>query len=86
MSVEERVLIDGVTNDGLRVRVTERGTQDFAVFLDGVPVEIRNANRLRDGGTTIIETARGTFQDTRPQMFSTSGTATFDGNEIRPTD
>ena len=86
MSAEERVLIDGVTADGLRVRVTERGIQDFAVFVDGVPVEIRRADRLRDGGTTIIETARGTFRDTRPKLFTTSGSVTFDGEEIRPSE
>ena len=84
MSAEERVLIDGVTADGLGVRVTERGIQDFAVFLDGASVEIRSADRLRDGGTTIIETARGTFRDTRPKLFTTSGSVTFDGEEIRP--
>jgi hypothetical protein len=84
MSAEERVLIDGVTDGGLRVRVTERGIQGFAVFLDGVPVEIQSADRLRDGGTTIIETDRGTFRDTRPQLFTTSGSVTFDGEEIRP--
>ena len=84
MSGEERVLIDGVTAGGLRVRVTERDIQDFEVFLDGASVEIRHADRLRDGGTTIIETARGTFRDTRPKLFSSSGSVTFDGEEIRP--
>jgi hypothetical protein len=82
MSQEERVLIDGVTDDGLKVR----GVQNFTVFLDGVSVEIESANRLRDGGTTIIETSRGTFQDTRPRLFSSKGSVTFDGNEIRPLD
>ena len=86
MSKEERVLIDGVTDEGLKVRVTERGVQNFTVFLDGVSVEIESANRLRDGGTTIIETSRGTFQDTRPRLFSSKGSVTFDGNEIRPLD
>lgn len=86
MSPAERVLIDGVTDDGLRVRVTERGIQQFAVFLDGVSVEIRSADRLRDGGTTIIETVRGTFRDTRPSLSSSPGSVTFEGNEIRPGD
>ena len=86
MSAEERVLIDGVTDDGLRVRVTERGIQDFAVFLDGVPVEIQSADRLRDGGTTIIETDRGTFRDTRPKLFTMSGSVTFGGAKIRPSE
>jgi hypothetical protein len=52
--------------------------------LDGVSVEIRSADRLRDGGTTIIETARGIFRDTRPKLFSSSGSVAFDGEEIRP--
>ena len=86
MSGEERVLVDGVTDNGLRVRVTERGIQDFALSLDGVPVEIRSADRLRDGGTTIIETDRGTFRDTRPKLFTTSGSVSFDGEEIRPSE
>ena len=85
MSTEERVLIDGVTDDGLRVRVTERGIQNFAVFLNEAPVEIRKADRLRDGGTTIIETARGTFRDERPRLFG-GGPVTFDGKEIRPSE
>jgi len=85
MSAEERILIDGVTDDGLSVRVTERGIQDFAVFLNGVFVEIRKADRLRDGGTTIIETVRGTFRDTRPS-FSSPDSVTFEGPEIRPSD
>jgi hypothetical protein len=66
----ERVLIDGVTDDGLRVRVTERPIQDFAVFLHGECVEITEADRLRDGGTTIIETVRGEFVGTRPRSLS----------------
>jgi hypothetical protein len=85
MCAEERVLIDGATDDGLRVRVTERGTHDFAVFLDGLPVEIRNADRLRDVGTTIIETARGRFEDARPRLVG-PGSVTFEGKEIRPSE
>jgi hypothetical protein len=84
VNAEERVVIEGVTADGLTVRVTEHGIQDFTLFLDGVSVEIRSADRLRDAGTTIIETARGTFRDTRPKLFTTSGSVTFDGEEIRP--
>lgn len=65
----ERVLIDGVTDHGLRVRVTERPIQDFAVPTRE-RVEITEADRLRDGDTTIIETVRGEFVGTRPRSLS----------------
>jgi hypothetical protein len=68
MSVEERVYCRRVEGASHRARV-----QDFAVFLDGVSVEIGSADRLRDGGTTIIETARGTFRDTRRSCSAPPG-------------
>jgi len=41
------------------------------------------AVRLRDGGTTIIEIADGTFVDATRRL-GTPGPITFNGAEIRP--
>lgn len=62
-----QVLLDGMTDEGLSLKVWE-GTQiasyksRFTVELDGQYLKILEASRLRDGGTTIIETLEGSIR------------------------
>jgi uncharacterized protein (UPF0248 family) len=80
MSEGIRVLVDGTTAAGTHVRVEEGEggyLVRFRVLIDGEEVPYHRADRLRDGGTTTIETERGTIfvpnrlphPDPRPATF-----------------
>jgi hypothetical protein len=54
-----KILVDGTTATGVHVLVREPETQRYEVEIDGAPVPYSSASRLRDGGTTTIQTERG---------------------------
>jgi hypothetical protein len=79
--VTMKVLIDGITKSGVRVRVEEGEggyLTRFRVLVDGEDVPYSRASRLRDGGTTTIDTDRGVVfipnrlphPDPRPATFA----------------
>lgn len=88
MSMSIRTLIDGLTSDGKHLIVREDMDaglpyeRRFTVTLDGEPVEIAHATRLRDGGTTRIQTALGLIVWPAPRRRERGQSVTFAGQPL----
>ena len=77
-----KILVDGLTAAGVHVLVREPETQRYEIEIDGEPVAYSNATRLRDGGTTTIETERGQIHASR-RMFAEHWDS-FNGERLTP--
>jgi hypothetical protein len=77
-----KILVDGVTATGVHVLVREPETQRFEIEVDGQPVAYTTATRLRDGGTTTIQTERGEIHAHR--QMHTGPWDTFNGERLTP--
>jgi hypothetical protein len=82
----EAPFVEGWTRKGRYVRIegdpyTERGKSK--VWIDGEVVEPTSVQRLRDGGTTIIETKKGNIVKPN-RLGSTPTPPLFDGETLDP--
>ena len=79
-------LYDGKTAEGLSFQIclpTDRVSyRDSVVILNGKRTNTLEASRLRDGGTTSVQTAAGTFFFPAPSLEEPTPQATFENEPL----